>query len=251
MPEELKTRSPRRFARGSEPEPVRFAHYLEAKAMGLPGKRSGPKTRLKLMAATADLLETQLFVDLNVIDICERASVAKGTFYLQFETKEAVLLALLSEYVEFEIRSMPLLVDGADPFENTRSVVAWYEKTFRVNAGIMRTFVRLSDSDTDVSRIWKRRNEQIVERSMGPYLRNRKLSGKAASMALLAVRTMGGIMDYAMFARHGIHQASDFTSAYSEDTLIDLHSVLMFRALYNQDPPANAVCKEVRMFISQ
>lgn len=251
MPEEIRTRSPRRVVPTVELEPVRFAHYLEAKAMGLPGKRSGSKTRLKLMAATADLLETRIFVDLNVIDICERACVAKGTFYLQFDTKEAILLALLSEYVEFEIRSMPLLADHADPFENTRSIVAWYEKTFRVNAGIMRSFVRLSDSDTNVSRIWKRRNELIVERSVGPYIRQRKLSGKAASMALLAVRSIGGIMDYAMFARHGIHQSSDFTSEYSEDTLIDLHSVLMYRALYNDNPPASAVCKEVRMFISQ
>lgn len=232
-------------------EPVKFAHYLNAMVQGMRGKRSGKLTRLKLMAATTELLEDRLFSEINVIDICECAAVAKGTFYLQFQTKEEVINAVLGDYVDFEVQTMPVLSAENEPFLNTRAIVAWYEMTFRVNAGLMRNFVRLSDEDAPIANLWKRRNERIVERSFVPYLLHSGFDAQNADIeiARLALRTLGGVMDYAMFARHGIHDASDFTSGFSEESLIDLHAVLMHRALYGESPAAEFVSEPTRQFL--
>jgi AcrR family transcriptional regulator len=233
-------------------EPVKFAHYLQAKLQGMRERRSGRKTRLKLMVATCQLIDEQLFTDLNVIDICEHADVAKGTFYLQFETKEDVIYSIFEEYIEFEALTIPRLTPEQEPFERTRRLIAWYERTFGVNAGLMRNFVRLSDSDTKVAELWRRRNERIVEPSFVSYLWDTKLKAgdDGYEFARLAMRSMGGIMDYAMFARHGIHEASDFTGGVNEETLIDLHAILIFRALTGQNPPATSLSAAVQNWAS-
>lgn len=232
-------------------EPVKFAHYLQAKLQGMREKRSGRRTRLKLMVATCHLLDDQLFSDLNVFDICEQAEVAKGTFYLQFETKEDVIYSIFEEYIEFEQLTLPRLHPDMERFARTRLLVSWYEKTFGVNAGLMRNFVRLSDSDTRVAELWRQRNERIVERSFESYLWGTQLEpgSEGFEFARLAMRSMGGIMDYALFARHGIHQASDFTGGVSEETMIDLHALLMYRALSGQNPSAEALTPQVRNFV--
>lgn len=235
------------------PEPVKFAHYLAAMVQGMQTKRSGKLTRLKLMAATTELLEEKMFSDLNVSDICEQASVAKGTFYLQFETKEEIIYAVLDDYVNFEVQTMPIVQDDAPPFLNTRALVGWYEMTFRVNAGLMRNFVRLSDSEPRIAALWKGRNGRIVERAFAPYLGNAGFvaGGPHAELALLALRSLGGIMDYAMFARHGIHDASDFTAGVSEDELIDLHALLIHRALYGEDPEEHWLSANTQGFLEK
>ena len=229
-------------------EPIKFAHYLEAKARGVPGKRSGRRTRLRLMAATADLLEEMTFDTVNVIDICNAADVAKGTFYLQFETKEEVILAIFNEYVDFEIRTMPVLDPDGESYEVIYTIISWYEQTFRINAGIMRNFVRMSDIDLEVADLWKRRNEQIVDRGLAPYLENASFRKKDEKWARLIVRTMGGIMDYSLFAQSGIHKASDFNDDASGEQLIQLHSLLMYRALYGEDPDLGILSPDARMF---
>jgi len=229
-------------------EAIKFAHYLDAKTRSVPGKRSGRRTRLKLMAATSLLLEEDTFENMNVIDICNQADVAKGTFYLQFSTKEDVIHAILEEYVEFEIRTMPLLQQSSDPFETIFSFVSWYEQTFRTNAGIMRNFVRMSDHDSGIAELWKRRNEQIVERTMQTYMQHSDFNSNDVESARLMVRTMGGILDYSLFARAGINQSSDFTEGTSDGLLIELHALLIYRGLYGKDPSEQSLSRRVQGF---
>jgi len=232
-------------------EPIKFAHYLEAMALGVPGKRSGRRTRLKLMAATAKLLEEMVFTEMNVIDICNQADVAKGTFYLQFEAKEDIILAIFEEYIEFEIRTMPVLEHFRNQYEGLYALVAWYEQTFRVNTGIMRTFVRLSDIDPKIAEFWKKRNDQIVDRAIATYIAATEFTKRDVELARLAIRSLGGIMDAAMFARYGIHQGSDFTADYSDTGVIEMHTTLMYRALYGEDPPAESITPTIRKFVSR
>lgn len=51
--------------------------------------------------AVADRLFTQYgFDDVSVDKIVEEAGLSKGTFYVHFESKDSLLVALISEYVE-------------------------------------------------------------------------------------------------------------------------------------------------------
>ena len=56
--------------------------------------------RLDFLRSAESVFGRKGFVAATVADICDAALVAKGTFYLYFESKEHVLGALWEEYVD-------------------------------------------------------------------------------------------------------------------------------------------------------
>lgn len=61
--------------------------------------RKGEKTKRKLFETAAELFDRYDFEDVSVDAIVEAAGVAKGTFYIYFESKDALIATLLSDYV--------------------------------------------------------------------------------------------------------------------------------------------------------
>ena len=63
---------------------IRYATYLEA--MALDGRRAsrGERSRLRLVAAGASLLDRCGFQELKIADIAAAARLARGTFYVYF-----------------------------------------------------------------------------------------------------------------------------------------------------------------------
>ena len=62
----------------------------------LPGRR-GQATRLKLLDATAQMLETTSWRELKVVDIARRAGTSPATFYQYFPDVQAAILLLAKE----------------------------------------------------------------------------------------------------------------------------------------------------------
>lgn len=62
--------------------------------------KKGEKTKQKLFTAAATLFQQNDFRDVTVDRIVEEAGVAKGTFYIYFESKDALIAAYISEYVQ-------------------------------------------------------------------------------------------------------------------------------------------------------
>lgn len=61
--------------------------------------KKGEKTKRKLFESAVALFEQFDFDNVSVDEIVEAAGVAKGTFYIYFESKDAMILSILSEYV--------------------------------------------------------------------------------------------------------------------------------------------------------
>lgn len=59
----------------------------------------GEKTKQKLFTSAAKLFNQYDFNEVTVDRIVEVAGVAKGTFYIYFESKDALIAAFLSDYV--------------------------------------------------------------------------------------------------------------------------------------------------------
>jgi len=64
-----------------------------------PRKIKGRETRRKLYESAESLFEQRGFEDVSVDDIVEAAGVSKGTFYVHFESKDALIVALAIDYV--------------------------------------------------------------------------------------------------------------------------------------------------------
>jgi AcrR family transcriptional regulator len=69
---------------------------LDGRALG----RRGLRTRARLLAATAELLETGGLRDLRVVDIARAVGTSPATFYQYFRDVEDAVLALASEVGE-------------------------------------------------------------------------------------------------------------------------------------------------------
>jgi AcrR family transcriptional regulator len=81
-------------------------------------------TRLRLFSAGAELLSAQGYHATSVEQITRRAGVAKGTFFLHFPTKDAIV----TEMVKLQVRLVAnererLVAEGAAPTARLRAVV--------------------------------------------------------------------------------------------------------------------------------
>lgn len=66
---------------------------------GIRKMKKGEKTKQQLFDTATELFGKYKFDDITVDAIVEAAGVAKGTFYIYFESKDALIAALLSDYV--------------------------------------------------------------------------------------------------------------------------------------------------------
>jgi len=215
-----------------------FADYLLAQAKQFEGKRSGKKTKLVLMASAARLFDTVAPHDMRVSDICKGANASQGTYYLHFETKNDIVIELLSRFVDFEIGTMPLFTAESHPFENVLRMVHWYEDTFRLNFGIMLYLVRLSDVDPELAKIWRRRSQFIVDRLLqwiGPYF---DLNKEEDSHVRHMCFSVGSMMDESLFARFGIHGAAKSSQQEDFELETELQAILIYRGIFCSNPPA-------------
>ena len=217
---------------------IRFSSYLEALAQEIRRSRSGEKSRLKLLAAGARLLESSGFRDLLVEDVCREASLAKGTFYIYFESKEGFLLALLGQYVEFERNTYPPASPQRSAYGGVRDWVSWYEGTFAANAGILRCMIEMSAVDAEAERCWHSRNGSIIERAIEHAVQRlaRPPSPREKELLRLAVRAGGSMMDQSLFERYRIQVGTGMKEASDAPLMIDLHALLLYRVLYGEEP---------------
>ena len=222
---------------------VRFSSYLEAMATEIRRSRSGEKSRLRLLAAGARLLETVGFRDLLVEHVCSEAGLAKGTFYIYFESKEVFLRGLMNQYVAFERNTYPPFSPAGSAYRGVHDWVSWYEGTFAANAGILRCMIEMSGTDTEVEACWHGRNGSIVERALEQLaLRFEKAPGpRELDLLRLAVRAGGSMMDQSLFERYRLGVGLGMQEPADATLMIDLHALLLHRVLYGADPARREV----------
>lgn len=216
---------------------IRFSSYLEALALEIKKTRSGEKSTLKLMAAGARLLENVGYRDLNIENICAEAQLAKGTFYVYFESKEVFLNQLISRYIGFEVNTHPQFSLAVSAFRGALDWVEWYERTFAANVGILRCLVQLSAISLEHRALWHQRNRNIVERIIEQQQRRLgfEIGEAALNLLRISIRSVGGMMDESLFERYSIGVGAGREEVDLE-LMIELHAFLIYRAIYGSDP---------------
>lgn len=219
------------------PNATTYARDIASRANAITSSRSGERTRLRLLAAGAELLQRVSYRDLNVAAVSKAAGQAKGTFYVYFKTKEAFLLELLQGYLAYEASTFLSLEPTASPFLAYRNRIEWYEKTFARNAGILRCMVQMGETDPDVRRLWHERNARIVDRAVADTVMRLTKPPADQRLLRLAIRAVGTMLDQSLFERYRVHVGPGIASVETE-FLIEFHAALGFRAMFGQNPPA-------------
>src|SRR5690606_29851449 len=107
---------------------------VEARA---PGLRKGERTRLRLLAATAGLLQSTYFHTLRVTDICRRARVSQGTFYLYFTDRNDIVATLLADFAARVFDTLDAACAGRDDsYGSVFAPTLAYVRIFRANRGL-------------------------------------------------------------------------------------------------------------------
>lgn len=107
--------------------------------MGIAEKKADKRKRL--MTAAYEYFSEQGPWDATINDICKKAGVAKGTFYLYFDNKEAVYLSLvdaISNDICNEIEREIRLRKCSTPEEIMNAVIDKYSEIMLENTGMLK-----------------------------------------------------------------------------------------------------------------
>jgi TetR/AcrR family transcriptional regulator, transcriptional repressor for nem operon len=215
-----------------------YTAWLAHKMTAAPKRLKGERTRETLKLATAQALENAPYSAVTVVDICARAGVSNGTFYLYFKDLEMAALEVLTDFLAEPLVSPPYR--AATPFESIlQSNLAWIA-AMKANAGLFRCVLQVADSVPQIaelaSTVNRRWYERVVERLSGglPYR-----SGERAAL-LLAVYGLGAMMDE-LGRKLVTSPDARFRTLVAEvapddAALAELLSLIWYRAIFGCDP---------------
>ncbi|MFZ5615716.1 MAG: TetR/AcrR family transcriptional regulator [Pseudomonadota bacterium] len=202
-----------------------------------PPKRKGDRTRERLKLAAAQVLEQVGFYAMRVTDITEAASASEGTFYIYFEDKTDIALAVLHEFLSGVQDTGPAhSTERKTLFSTVRDANMRWIGIVRANAGLMRCVFQMSDDDPAFSQLVHSYNRAWYERIARSVVRHHAPQKIEFTTALFTAWALGAMMDELM-RRMVIYPDESFVAflgavAPDDDALADALTVIWFRVLY-------------------
>jgi AcrR family transcriptional regulator len=217
--------------------PVSFASHLALEAERATGRRKGERTRRRIRAAAAELLEEQGYHGLRMGDVAQAAGLSQGAIYRYYDNKQKLTVELLTDFAEISLGQMMESAAEGNVYQRRRQATRAYVASFAANTGLMRCIRQLADEIEDFRQIWLEANARwysfAAEKLLAsPGKRSSKDSQKARDVA----HALGAMVDellYEVFVRRAPtlrHYRSD------HDGLSDLLSALWYRAAYGENP---------------
>lgn len=160
------------------------------------GLRKGERTALRLRAAICALLEAVPLSQLKVQEICGRAGISQGTFYLYFSDRDHLLNAVLEDFVVFVRRRMlDAARDSADRAASLHATTLAYCRVFAANRGLMKILLNHYEDFPQARAIFQGLNRAWID-TVARSIR-RRLGDAGLSDDEIARRTyaLGGMVD--------------------------------------------------------
>ncbi len=196
----------------------------------------GERTRQRLLAATRKILSAKGYSATRIEDIAAAAKVAKGTFYLYFENKEAVTMAVLAEVMAEGERMLRGARTVDDPFLEILEPTVAYARLVFSNAGLFRAFVQFSHAHPEAAKLWSEITRKWlagVEAVMDRRLGKGQTDPVTRRLVVYAMSWMvdGVLLSFLSRDYPGLQNVLE-----SPEQLGETLSVLWYRAVYGEDP---------------
>jgi len=216
---------------------VNYRGYLQGKMLAK-STRKTEATALRLKIAAIELLEQPGYYAMTIDEICERSGLAKGTFYLHFESKQAVTLAVLEEFVELQSRLAPTLDESRYLLENIRAIVTWISDFFRENTALQRALMQLADTIPEVAELWQRHTRSLAERVIQVIETELDTDNVEDDLMFFTVYLLGNMLDQLLYAVCAVRRQAHLEQvAGSPGHVAEMVSLLWYRALCIENPP--------------
>ncbi|MFF2082796.1 TetR/AcrR family transcriptional regulator [Nocardia sp. NPDC058176] len=160
----------------------------------------GERTRAKLVEA-AELVFVRLgFVETRVADIVAEAGVAHGTFYVYFDSKEAIFRAVVLKLIAVmreKVRSGP----GPQPdsaVEAIESAVRTYVMAFRDHARLMLMWGEVAGLNPDLDELLRAEIDLFIDRAekMITRLQDNRLAARDIDAHYAATALCGMVREF-------------------------------------------------------
>jgi AcrR family transcriptional regulator len=226
--------------------PYSYVQHLELLALYIDGKRKGERTRDRILAVTARLLNERGFRGLKHNDICEAAGIGVATFYLYFQDKFDACRAVLKGFLEFipafnpqEMRPLHAAAHASkDPYISIFFSTLGMFRLARENTGLFRCFLETVGESDELMLLWREFSHNGYLRTARRMLR----SGATGTTDALMFRTIlaGGMVDELLRA---LVLAEDPKLVTLADTLFiddaeaaEMMSICWYRIVLERDP---------------
>lgn len=219
-----------------------YTAYLDQRVKREGPKRKGERTRDRLKVATSELLNETSFQELRITDICDRAEVAPGTFYLYYENKQILTIEILSEYVEMwtELSSNTAagLEGEGDLFEAIYHTNLSYIQMAQANPGLTRCVMQMSDLEPEFAAFVHSVSSRIYARTVAAIAKRTRLP--SSPLLLLTINALGSMMDdlvRRLFVGNDPHLTSCITDMRMNTEDLAKHlTMLWYRCIFGEDP---------------
>jgi hypothetical protein len=116
--------------------------------------------------------------------------------------------------------------------------VAWYERTFALNVGVLRCIVQMGDISQEMRAVWHGRNGRMTEAVQARWFGPEEAGAIDPALARLTLRTAGAMLDESLFERYKVQVGPGREEPDDIELLNELHALLIYRAIYGQNPPS-------------
>ncbi len=189
-----------------------MASELPARSGRPPASARGLRTREALVKAAREVFERDGFLDARITDIAATASVATGSFYTYFASKEDAFAAVVDEVNEEMLHPrLREFADRDDPLGVIEATNRSYLVAYRRNAKLMALLEQVAQIDEEFRRMrmlrvraFTNRNAQAIAQLQRRGLADPELDPHLAAEALSA---MVGRMAYFRYV-HRFNNAS-------------------------------------------
>ena len=228
-----------RAARDGADAVLSFSEFLAAEADRQEGLTKGERTRRRIKAAAARILETKGYHALQMADIAKTAGLSHGAVYKYFQNKKHVTLEVLSECVERSIRLMLPDKLESNAYERIYQATLKQVHLFVANVGLTRCIRQLGDELPEFNELVLRANAEWYELVARGFVKRWRPRQTGMRLASDVAHTLGGMIDelmYDIFVRRNPR-----LEHYRKDPegLAQLISILWYRAAYGQNPESD------------
>jgi len=197
-----------------------------------PGRR-GRATRRRLLDATAQLLETNTYRDLKVVDIARTAGTSPATFYQYFADVEEAVLALAEEVEADAGAALGELVDGGwsgpDGWRHALALADGFIATWDRHRSVLRVIDLATDEGDQRFRAVRTRMLGVPSEALVAVLEGR-------GEPLADARAEAGVL-VSMLSHVAAHRAGLEQWGASEEGLRQSMARMVYVAVTGQSPP--------------
>lgn len=199
-------------------------------------------TRLRLLAATARILEADGLANLKVTQIADAASAAHGTFYSYFPDKrvavEAVLTAFAADVVGAIQWHGSAAHHGGNHYQGIRRSIVAIAASYRLNPGLSRCLWQLDDSGTAFEHVLQDINERCHQRVSASLLRRAGLPPSSGREATLITYALAAMVDEFLIQYYLRRDPVLRALGLADEEVVETLAFLWHRGAYGRDPDA-------------